>query len=83
MWIPNIKSIFFGQELPVNEEKKILVLKKLISKFDFEKQYTSLEVQHILRESNVINIKKFKDALIEYDFLQRDLYLLNNFVRNK
>lgn len=83
MWIPSLRSLLFGHTLPKDEGRKHLFLKKVVNNFDFERLYPSMEVDHVIRASHVIDVRSFRDALMEYGYLEEDLYVLNNFRRLK
>lgn len=83
MWIPSIRSLIFGHSLPKDESRKQFYLKKVIRHFDFNTVYPEMEVLHTIRSAHVINVKLFKDALIEYGYLEEDLYFKDRFRRMK
>lgn len=83
MWIPSIRSLIFGHTLPKGEARKNFYLKKLADHFKFNTDYSENSVLQILRSAHVLNVKLFKDALIEYGYLEEDLYISGRYRRLK
>lgn len=83
MWLPSMRSIIFGSVLPRNEKRKQFYLRRVANHFQFNRQYPSIEVTHIIRSAHVVNVRKFREALIEYGYLEEDLYVSGRYMRRK
>ncbi len=83
MWLPNLMSLFYGLRLSKKESKRIKQLNKLINHFDFNQSYTLFEIDHKLRKNHILRVKEFRDALIDYEYLVEDLYLIGEYIRMK